>query len=66
MSRPGDPLLEMLDALREDDLERIAKAVSAAHRAAAGKAQEKNEPRIAKFHQRCAGDVLKALREIDQ
>lgn len=64
MSRAGDPLHDMLAALRDEDIDRIASAISAAHRAAAAKALERNEPKIARLHQLLAGDVFKRLREV--
>lgn len=59
----GDPLSELIADLPVDDLERLGNSIASAHRIAAGRALQHQDQRAAKFHQACAGDVLKRLRE---
>jgi len=59
----GDPLSELIADLPVDDLERLGNSIASAHRIAAGRALQRQNQRTAKFHQGCAGDVLRRLRE---
>lgn len=61
----GDPLAEMIAELPVDDLDRLANSIASAHRIAAGRALDRNDQRAVKFHQLCASDVLRRLREAD-
>jgi len=53
----------MIAELPVDDLDRLANSIASAHRIAAGRALERRDNRMARFHQACAGDVLRRLRE---
>jgi len=64
MSR-GDPLEDMIAAASEDDVERMAKALSAAFRGAGSAATKRRHTRLARFLQLLAGDVLRRLREVN-
>ena len=53
----------MIAELPVDDLDRLANSIASAHRIAAGRALDRNDQRAVKFHQLCASDVLRRLRE---
>ena len=59
----GDPLAELIEELPAGDLDRLANGIASAHRIAGDRAIERNDQRAATFHQACAGDVLRRLRE---
>ena len=61
----GDPLSDMIAELPVDDLDRLANSIASAHRIAAGRALERRDNHTARFHQACAGDVLRRLREVN-
>lgn len=60
----GDPLQELLAREPAGDLDQRAANIAAAHRIAAARAEQHQDKQTAEFHRRCAGAVLRILREI--
>lgn len=61
----GDPLDDMIAATVDGQVERMAKGLSGALRTAGAAAVRRRQPKLAKFLQLLAGDVLRRLREVN-
>ena len=61
----GDPLEDMIAATADGQVERMAKGLSGALRSAGAAAVKRQQPKLARFLQLLAGDVLRRLREIN-